>query len=335
MFEGLPNDLGSLRLLRHRRFSRMKIKSVLFLLLILVFALGSCESKKDEQKATPQASKETPKPKAVEAAPSDALAKVGDRYVRVADYEKQLVKLSPKLAESEHGRKYVVNQYIENILIEKEAETRGLTKDPALAAKIEDYTRSLYRNSLLQALKEGQKPVSDEEAKKYFQEHEEEFVQPDRVRLSLIEVDLDKEKEINAVQKDLKAGKDFAQLAMAHSKHVSGKRGGDIGFVTQKQYKVLTDVAFTMKPGEISKPFKTPTGWAIIKVTEFVKKQAIPLEEGIKRASARLEATETSKSFDTLMKGLREKNQVVVYEDRIKQLQKEAAAQETPAKKAP
>jgi parvulin-like peptidyl-prolyl isomerase len=313
----------------------MKIKLVLFLLLILVFALGSCESKKDEQKATPQASKETPKPKAVEAAPSDALAKVGDRYVRVADYEKQLVKLSPKLAESEHGRKYVVNQYIENILIEKEAETRGLTKDPALAAKIEDYTRSLYRNSLLQALKEGQKPVSDEEAKKYFQEHEEEFVQPDRVRLSLIEVDLDKEKEINAVQKDLKAGKDFAQLAMAHSKHVSGKRGGDIGFVTQKQYKVLTDVAFTMKPGEISKPFKTPTGWAIIKVTEFVKKQAIPLEEGIKRASARLEATETSKSFDTLMKGLREKNQVVVYEDKIKQLQKEAAAQETPAKKAP
>jgi cell fate (sporulation/competence/biofilm development) regulator YmcA (YheA/YmcA/DUF963 family) len=66
-----------------------------------------------------------------------------------------------------------------------------------------------------------------------------------------------------------------------------------------------------------------------------VKKQAIPLEEGIKRASARLEATETSKSFDTLMKGLREKNQVVVYEDKIKQLQKEAAAQETPAKKAP
>ena len=102
-----------------------------------------------------------------------------------------------------------------------------------------------------------------------------------RDAFSIIEVDLDKEKEINAIQKDLKAGKDFAQLAMAHSKHVSGKRGGDIGFVTQKQYKVLTDVAFTMKPGEISKPFKTPTGWAIIKVTEFVKKQAIPLEEDL------------------------------------------------------
>ena len=313
----------------------MKIKWTLFLVLIFVFALGSCESKKEEQKAAPQVSKEAPEPKPVEAAPSDALAKVGDRYIRVADYEKLLVKLSPKLAESEHGRKYVVNQYIENILIEKEAEARGLTKDPALAAKIEDYTRSLYRNSILQALKEGQKPISVEEAKKYFQEHEEEFIQPDRVRLSLIEVPLDKEKEINAIQKELKAGKDFGQTAMAHSKHVSGKRGGDIGFVTQKQYKVLTDVAFTMKPGEISKPFKTPTGWSIIKVTEFVKKQDIPMEEGTKRARARLEATETSKSFDALMKTLKEKNQVLLYEDKIKQIQKGAPAQETPAKKGP
>ena len=313
----------------------MKIKSILLVLLIFAFALASCESKKEQQKAAPQASQETPKPKPVEAAPSDALAKVGDRYIQVSDYEKQMLRLSPKLAESEHGRKYVVNQYIENILIEREAEARGLTKDPAITAKIEDYTRSLYRNSLLQALKEGQKPVSDEEAKKYFQEHEEEFIQPDRVRLSLIEVDMDKEKEINAIQKDLKAGKDFAQLAIAHSKHVSGKRGGDIGFVTQKQYKVLTDIAFTIKPGEISKPFKTPTGWTIIKVTELVRKQDIPMEEGIKRARARLEATETSKSFDTLMKSLKEKSQVVLYEDRIKQLQKETPAQEPPAQKAP
>jgi hypothetical protein len=35
------------------------------------------------------------------------------------------------------------------------------------------------------------------------------------------------------------------------------------------------------------------------------------------------------------MKSLREKNQVVLYEDKIKQLQKEAPAQEAPAKKGP
>lgn len=314
----------------------MKIKSlfsVFALFLSFVFAFASCDSKKEQPKPATQVSKEVPK--TVDTVPPDALAKVGNKYVRVADYEKQMMKLSPKLAESEHGRKYVINQYVENLLIESEAESRGLTKDPAIVAKIEDYTRSLYRNSLLQSLKQSQKQISDEEAKQYFKDHEEEFIQPDRVRLSLIELGPDNEKEINAIYKDLKAGKDFGQLARAHSKHVSGKRGGDIGFVTQKQYKALTDVAFTMKPGEISKPFKSPTGWTIIKLTEWVKKQEIPIEEGIKRARARLEAAETSKSFDTLMKSLREKNQVVLYEDKIKQLQKAAPAPETPAKKAP
>lgn len=314
----------------------MKIRSVFsvpILIFFLVFAFASCKSEREEPKPEPPVGKEVPKP--AEAVPSDALAKVGNRYIRVADYEKQMIKLSPKLAESEHGRKYVVNQYVEDLLIESEAESRGLTKDPMIAAKIENYARSLYRNSLIQSLKQGQHSISDEEAQKYFREHEEEFIQPDRVRLSLIELGPDKEKEINAIYKDLKAGKDFAQFAMTHSKHVSGKRGGDIGFVTDKQYKALTDIAFTMKPGEVSKPFRSPTGWTIIKVTDLVKKQDIPVQEGIKRARARLEAAETSKSFDALMKSLREKNQVVLYEDRIKALQSPAPAQETPSKKAP
>lgn len=256
----------------------MRVSHASILILLAAFFLGACDSSKqasDEKKASEQVSKEVVKGKAEEPPPPDALAKVGDRYVRLADYEKQLAKLSPKLAESEHGRKYVVNQTIENILIEEEAEARGLTKDPAIVAKIEDFARNLYRNSLLQSLKEGQLPISDEEAKKYFLEHEEEFIQPDRVHVSLIQLAPNKEKEIQAIYKEAKAGQDFAALAKAKSKHPSAARGGDLGFLTRKQYKELTEVAFTMKAGEISKPIKSPSGWSIIKVHEIVKKQDI------------------------------------------------------------
>jgi peptidyl-prolyl cis-trans isomerase C len=314
----------------------MKISQASILVLLAAFILGGCESSKqaqEEKKTSQQVSKEVVKGKAEEPPPPDALAKVGDRYVRLADYEKQLAKLSPKLAESEHGRKYVVNQTIENILIEKEAEARGLTKDPAIVAKIEDFARNLYRNSLLVSLKEGQIPITDEEAKKYFLEHEEEFIQPDRVHLSLIQLAPDKEKEGYAIYKDLKAGQDFAALAKAKSRHASAARGGDLGFLTRKQYKELTEVAFTMKAGDISKPFKSPSGWSIIKVQEIVKKQEIPLEEGIKRARARMEAMDTAKFFDALMKNLRSKNNVVLYEDKINRIQKEATSPGTPAQK--
>jgi peptidyl-prolyl cis-trans isomerase C len=314
----------------------MKTSHAFVLILLAAFTFGGCESSKqtqEEKKASGRISKEVVNVKPEEPPPPDALAKVGERYLKVADYEKQLAKLSPKLAESEHGRKYVVNQTIENILIEKEAEARGLTRDPAVVAKIEDFARNLYRNSLLKSLKEGQIPVSDEEAKKYFLEHEEEFIQPDRVSVSLIQLAPNQDKEINAVYKELKAGQDFAAVAKAKSRHASAARGGDLGFLTRRQYKELTEVAFTMKAGEISKPLKSPSGWSIIKVHEIVKKQDLPLEEGIKRAKARMEAIETSKFFDALMKNLRSKNKVVLYEDKIKQLQKEAVSPGTPSQK--
>jgi parvulin-like peptidyl-prolyl isomerase len=299
------------------------IHGVLFTLIAALTLLGcdSSDKAQDQKRAPAQASREVVKVATGETPPPDALAKVGDRYVRFGDYEKQLARLSPKLSESEHGRKYVINQVVENLLIEKEAEARGLTQDPAVLAKIEDFSRNLYRNTLMQRLKEGQLPISDEEAKKYFLEREDEFVQPERARISLIQLPPDKEKEINAIHRELRAGKDFAELARVNSKHVSAARGGDLGFLSRKQFKELTDVAFAVKAGEISKPFKSPSGWAIIKVHEIVKKQEIPIEEGVKRAKARMEAMETAKLFEDLMKNLRAKNQVLVYEDQIKKLQ--------------
>ena len=42
---------------------------------------------------------------------------------------------------------------------------------------------------------------------------------------------------------------------------------------------------------------------------------------------------ETAKFFDALMKNLRSKNNVVLYEDKINQLQKEATSPGTPAQR--
>ena len=302
----------------------MKIRHLAGLTILATLIFVACDSSKQgpEEKASGIPIKE-----AVIKRPSDApadpaaLAKVADRYVLAADYERQLIKFPPNFTESEQGRKYVLNQLIDYLLIQKEAEAQGLSQDPAIVSKIEDYTRNLYRNALLQSIKMGQKTITDEEAKKYLQEHEEELIQPDRVHLSVIQLGPDKEKEINALYRQLRAGKDFAELAKANSMNVSAGRGGDLGFLTRKQHKHLTGVAFSLKPGEISRPFKSPAGWSIIRVHEILKKQSIPLEEGIRRAKARLEGIETSKAFDALMKGVREKYEVVLYEERIRQLQ--------------
>jgi parvulin-like peptidyl-prolyl isomerase len=77
-----------------------------------------------------------------------------------------------------------------------------------------------------------------------------------------------KEAKILAEQilKDLKRGKDFAELARGHSDGPSGPKGGDLGRFTRGQMVPEFDQAvFNLKPGEVSGVVETQFGYHIIK----------------------------------------------------------------------
>ena len=73
-----------------------------------------------------------------------------------------------------------------------------------------------------------------------------------------------------AILKDLKAGKDFAAAAKENSQDPgSAPNGGDLGFFEQGQMVPQFDqVAFTLKPGQMSELVETQFGYHIIKVAE-------------------------------------------------------------------
>jgi len=73
------------------------------------------------------------------------------------------------------------------------------------------------------------------------------------------------------IKKDLDKGANFEQYAKKYSLCPSGKEGGDLNFFTKGQMiQPFSDVAFSLKRGEISEPVKTEFGWHIIKVTQRV-----------------------------------------------------------------
>ncbi|HEY0768186.1 MAG TPA: peptidylprolyl isomerase [Steroidobacteraceae bacterium] len=66
-----------------------------------------------------------------------------------------------------------------------------------------------------------------------------------------------------------KGGEDFAKLAVAYSNSQTALEGGALGWRKGSELPTfLTDVVGRLKPGEVSEPLRTPTGYHIIRLNE-------------------------------------------------------------------
>lgn len=79
---------------------------------------------------------------------------------------------------------------------------------------------------------------------------------------------VEKQSQALKVFDELKAGGNFRELAKKYSMCPSGKRGGDLGqFGRGQMVREFEQVAFALKPGEVSEPVKTQFGYHVIKRT--------------------------------------------------------------------
>ena len=66
-----------------------------------------------------------------------------------------------------------------------------------------------------------------------------------------------------------KGGEDFAKLAVAYSNSQTALEGGALGWRKGSELPTfLADAIAKLKPGEVSEPLRTPTGYHIIRFNE-------------------------------------------------------------------
>jgi hypothetical protein len=115
--------------------------------------------------------------------------------------------------------------------------------------------------------------VGDEEIAAYYDTHHSELHTPFTYRARRILVAT--ESEADQILRELRAGKDFAQLATEKSiDPVSGPKGGDLGTLEAGMFAVYDSIAKAIRPGEISGAFSTPSGVEILKIEE----ESVPRE---------------------------------------------------------
>lgn len=132
-----------------------------------------------------------------------------------------------------------------------------------LRAQIE---RDVLRERLVAKVKKV--TITDAEVRQFYAANQEKLAQPPTRSLRHLLVAGENEARDFAVA--LRAGADFARLASSVSLDQATKaRGGDLGFVSAGMLPPdIEKVVFALKPGEISAPVRSPSGFHLFKLEE-------------------------------------------------------------------
>ncbi|SDL69326.1 peptidyl-prolyl cis-trans isomerase C [Franzmannia pantelleriensis] len=80
---------------------------------------------------------------------------------------------------------------------------------------------------------------------------------------------VDTEEKCLALKQEIEDGKDFAEVAKAHSSCPSGRQGGDLGrFGPGQMVPEFDKVVFSAELNQVQGPVKTQFGYHLLEVTE-------------------------------------------------------------------
>jgi peptidyl-prolyl cis-trans isomerase C len=183
--------------------------------------------------------------------------------------------------------------------------------------------RGLAINQLIKIQVTDKIVVSDEESKAFYDSRPELFKQPEQVKASHILIkaaqDADEaqkkeaRKKIEAVQKKLKGGQDFAALAREFSEGPSAPRGGELGYFGRGQMvPAFETVAFAMKPGEVSDIVETRFGYHLIKVEDKKSAGTVSYTEVKGQLDDHLKKQKGQQEIDKFVNGLKKNAKIEI-----------------------
>ncbi len=158
--------------------------------------------------------------------------------------------------------------------------------------------------------------LTEEEIRRYYEEHSDEFHEPEQVHAAQIVVKgLD---EARRIQQQLRSGKKFADLARRYSLSADAKVGGDLGFFARGVMPPKFDeVAFKLATNQISDVVETEYGFHLFKILEKRPAKKRELVDVRREVEAKLLEEKRVQAQESFLKALREKAQIVVNEQAL------------------
>ena len=165
---------------------------------------------------------------------------------------------------TENRRRVLLDYLIETRLVADAAEKAKLADSKDFEARMKYHRIRALRDAYIES--QIQDAVKDKEARAIYDEKVKNLAPQEEVRARHILVK--SEDEAKKVSEELRAGKDFDEVAKSHSQGKDGE-SGDLGYFSRGQMvKPFEDAAFALEKGKISDPVQTEYGWHVLKVED-------------------------------------------------------------------
>jgi len=249
-------------------------------------------------------------PGAVAAHGDQVVAVVNGRSISTQEYETLFVGMVRERfyhgkipdGETEKVRKEAFDQLIERVLLEQEAEKRGLKPDEAKVTEavagyetryggsatwqqqrerlLPNLLAQLRRMDVVEQMEKSLRNVPEPtaaEVRTYYDQHNENFTEPEKLRLSMILLRVDPaapkttwdkaREEAQGIYKRIKGGAEFAEFAKLHSNDDSSSRGGDLGYLHRGMLpEALQAQVDSFKQGVVAEPITLLEGVALFRL---------------------------------------------------------------------
>lgn len=265
------------------------------------------------------------------------LATINDQKITLQEFNKELDKIPMNmkmLVASESGKKNYLDRLIIKKLLLKEASKEKIESDKEFQERVNDIREQLLIEALLKKKITAQTQMSEDDLKKYYEEHKEDF-KKDR-EINTRHILLKTEEEAKQVQSRLQKGEDFIELAKKYSIDPNVRQtGGEIGF--QPKGSLIPEfesAAYKLtKVGQVSSIVKTQFGYHIIRLEGIKPPSYVPLEE-VKDFIKQKNAQEKQKEvLEKYIEELKKNSKITINEALLKEEKAEPPAKpESPEK---
>jgi|GEM_PF-7118050 len=169
--------------------------------------------------------------------------------------------------------------------------------------------------------------IPEDEVKTYFTANKEEYKIDEKRETRIVVVKT--EEEANEIYKSIKRGGDIRKIAKQKSIHYSKTREGLYGPFSEKRFpEEYRKTAFSLKRGEVSKPFKTKDGYVVMKLTGIEPPSYQSFESVKKRVEMEIKNEEREKIENDLIKKLEGEISLEIDENALMSVGKEDAGKE-------